>query len=272
MAKTKREKKKEAEEKKVAEEEEERALATASSEENLPAHILEDEEYGAERAGLENMDASDLIIPRLVIMQGLSPAVTAGDRMVGQIVNSVTGEVVLDRDEEAHFIPVYHYKEWIQWGDRDANEGIIDRTMDPDSALAQQGMSGTRDEEGDRIVTEYHNFVVLIPSVSLEFAFIIGCCRTNHSKGRALLALARFRGERPIFAGKYALTAETAENKAGQKYFVYGFENAGWADSNEYATARELYEGVREAYTNRKIQAHHGEGEADGTESTEKAF
>ncbi len=271
MAKTKREKKKAAEAKEKADKEE-RALTEASSEENLPAHIREDEEYGSELAGLENMDASDLIIPRLVIMQGLSPQVIEGDRSVGEIVNSVTGEVVLGRDEEAHFIPVYHYKEWIQWGDRDSNEGIIDRTMDPDSALAQQGMSGAKGDDGKRIVTEYHNFVVLIPSVSMEFAFIIGCCRTNHSKGRALLALARFRGERPIFAGKYTLSAEKAENKAGQKYFVYGFENAGWADADEYGVARDLYEGVKVAYTNRKIQAHHEEAEATGTESNEKDF
>lgn len=227
----------------------------------VPEYILEDEEMGA--AGLENMEARDMVIPRLIIMQGLSPAVVAGEAVIGEIRSSVTKEVILGRDEECAFIPIYHYKEWISWADRSSNEGILDRSMDPDSELAQAALRGDKREDDRgrevRVVTEYHNFAVLVPNISLEFPMILSCARTNHKKGRQLLALARYRGNRPLFAGKYLMSASMETNKAGDDYFVYDFLNAGFADAEEYNAAKALYEGLKEAYAQRRIVADHSD-------------
>lgn len=252
------------------------AMSVYGANVQLPAHILEDEELGA--VGLENMEARDMVIPRLVLMQGLSPQVTEGEATIGQIYNSVTREMLLDRDEECFFIPIYHYKEWIQWADRSSNQGIADRTMDPESEMAQSAMRGDTRENSEgrevRIVTEYHNFVVFLPHVSLEYPMILGCCRTNYKKGRQLLALARYRGNRPLFAGRYTLTTAEEVNRKNQKYQIFNFENAGWAEAEEYEASKAMYDVVKEAYKQRRLSADHSDdGDAsEGGSSREKDF
>lgn len=207
-----------------------------------PKHV----EQGQE--GLENVGQADLIIPRLVIMQALSPQVEEGTRKKGEVINSLTQEVWIPKDEVVPFVPIYHFKEWIQWGPRDTNEGIIDRSTDPDSDLAMSVKRSEKDAEGNFVVTEYHNFIAIFPEHGIEKPVIIPCCRSNHKHGRRLLGLAKYRGNYPLFAGLYHLKAQKEENKQSQKYFAWEFENAGWVDKDEFKIMRKVYDIIKSTH------------------------
>lgn len=77
--------------------------------------------------GLENVTARDLLIPRLTILQGLSPQVTQGkpefdpDAKVGQIYDVGLRE----KWNELLFLPVHYVKSWLEWAPRASGKGLI---------------------------------------------------------------------------------------------------------------------------------------------------
>jgi len=207
-----------------------------NKEELAPKYIKEGEE------GLENVTGKDLVIPRLVIMQALTPSVEEGNNEKGQVLNSLTQEVWLEPDEEAEFIPIYHMKEWIQWASRDSGQGILDRSSDPNSELAMMSARGEKNDEGKFIVTEYHNFICVFRSQGFSKPVILPCCRSNHKHGRKLLGLAKYRGTYPLYAGLYTLSPVKETNKQSQSYYAWSIENAGWVGEDELAEAEKMYQ------------------------------
>jgi len=210
--------------------------------------------------GFENVRSGDIILPRLVLMQALSPDVVEKKCDSGQIINSVTKELILEEEERGVFVPLYHYLEWIKWGDRKKNESVLGMSLDPDGELAQSSMKGEKriNAEGRevRVVTEYHNFIVVFPKMKPMIPLVISCSKTNHRRGKQLLSLARFRGHFPLYAGMYSLRSEIAENKEHQKYYAYAFENAGWVTSKEMLEEMaEMHRTMKDAFLSRRLQA-----------------
>lgn len=78
--------------------------------------------------GLEHVTARNLLIPRLTILQGLSPQVTRGkpeydpDAKVGMIY-----DVGLQQgfDETLEFIPVHFITQWLEWAPRASGKGLV---------------------------------------------------------------------------------------------------------------------------------------------------
>lgn len=210
-----------------------------------------------EGVGLEGVRAQDLIIPRAKLLQALSPEVDEGNNVSGQIIDSVTGEILADEENSIAFIPVFHFLQWIEWGERESNEGIIDQSLDPKGSLAMSVARREKKEtkEGREVfrVTEYHNFLVLLPELSMKFPRIISCSKTNHRRARQLLALMRMREGCPIYAGKYNLLTEKTENQNGQKYYVIDFENNGWTTEDEYDHSKEAHEYYKKAHDEQRI-------------------
>lgn len=60
--------------------------------------------------GSENISASDILIPKLLLMQGLSEYVADGKAKMGDIVNSVSGAVLGGKEKPVEIIPVYHFR------------------------------------------------------------------------------------------------------------------------------------------------------------------
>lgn len=204
-------------------------------ESSAPKYVDEGEE------GLENVSGGDLIIPRLAIMQSMSPKVEEGEQQKGEVINTLSEEVWIALDDEEEFIPIYHFKEWIEWAPRDSGGGMIDRSTDPGSEVAMAAKRGEKDDLGKRRVTEYHNFIVVLRSQGFKYPCILACAKSNHKHGRKLLGLAKYRGKYPLYAGLYTVQANQEQNSAGQKYYAWKFENAGWVTEKELALAKEMY-------------------------------
>jgi hypothetical protein len=201
------------------------------------------------RDGLENIRQQDAVLPRTVLLQPMSPPVLekwSEKHVAGAVMNSLTSEIIIGPDEEVNFIPVFHFIQWIKWGDREENESILDSSIDPrgELAISAQRRQMRRLSGGKEVfdVTEYHNFVVVFPVIGESKMIVIPCCRTNHKKGRMLLGLASFRGTYPLYAGMYSLGTKLETNRRNQSYHVFEFKNAGWCPE-------ELYNGITGLYT-----------------------
>lgn len=81
-----------------------------------------------EGAGLENVGASDLLVPRISILQALSPQLSKKktefikDAKMGDICDVGVGEVFTDG---ILFLPVYYRKDYLEWAPRKSGKGLI---------------------------------------------------------------------------------------------------------------------------------------------------
>jgi len=84
--------------------------------------------------GLEQVTAEDILVPRLAVLQALSPQVNKrkseyiSGAEVGTIADLGTGELYPDG---VWFLPVYYRKDYIEWAPRDSGKGLVNIHTDP---------------------------------------------------------------------------------------------------------------------------------------------
>lgn len=85
--------------------------------------------------GFENVTSSDLIVPRLTILQGLSPQIKPGKSeyikgaKVGDICDVGTNEIF---EAPLLFLPVHYVKQYLEWAPRESGKGLINIHNDKD--------------------------------------------------------------------------------------------------------------------------------------------
>ena len=224
------------------------------------------------RTGLEKMRDQDVVYPRIVLLQALSPIVREKDSPynAGDMINSVTLELICERDTQREFIPILFWPEWIEWGPRSEGGGVIGMSRDPMSELAQRAKANEKRDVGGKTVmavTEYLTFLILLadrPPVTMADAVCLSCAKSNYKHGKRLLNLARLRGNVPLFAGKYTLSAASEHNaRSNSDYWAYGLENAGFASEEQYAFAKEAYELLKD----HEVKAAEMRSETEDSES-----
>lgn len=252
---------------------------------SIPAHLQEYVSDNGQGAGLEDVDTKDIEIPRITLMQALSPQVADGTFKAGDLVQSVTSELLAPAGEPLSIIPVKRFKTWIMWRSRDAGKGIFVLTHDKESLLRKWAEKSVRVQDilPDREAefrslfgtetaadaamedlenclrqkdwkdknpfasTEYFNFVVLAPEIGLHTPLMLACGKTNWKKGRNFLSRIVMKGPGfPIFAGKYTVTTKNEVNDVNQTYKVFSFENAGFPNAEETKAASRAFETFRE--------------------------
>lgn len=108
-------------------------------------------------AGLENVTAKDLLIPRLTILQALSPQLDEAspefipNAKIGDFCDTGTGETWRD---SITLIPVYFVQVYLEWAPRSTGKGLI-ANHGTDSSILQEC---TQDERR-RWVTESGNYI-----------------------------------------------------------------------------------------------------------------
>lgn len=183
---------------------------------------------GMTDTGYENVTARDLIIPRLTILQGLSPQVSRGKpeydeaAKVGDIYDVGLQERFPDG---IVFIPVYYQKQWLEWAPRQSGKGL-QKIHDSEDIMGET----ERDEERGRAVLPNGNYIVetaQLYGLNVTAGFrksFIPMASTQLKKARRLLTLAT--GEKlsrpdgsqftpPLFYRSYALTTVPESNAEG---------------------------------------------------------
>jgi hypothetical protein len=177
--------------------------------------------------GFENVTSQDLLIPRLTVLQGLSPQVTQGkpefdvNAKVGMIYDVGLQEGFID---PVHIVPVHFDKRWLEWAPRATGKGLI-KIHDTSDILAE-----TERDEKNRDVLPNGNYVVetsqlFVLNLSADGRkSFIPFSSTQLKKARRLLTLAL--GEKiekddgssftpPLFYRTYKMTTVPESNNEG---------------------------------------------------------
>lgn len=132
-----------------------RALAprTASTEVGAPVDM-----ESMAGVGFERVTSSDIIIPRLTILQGLSPQLVKSKpeyikgASVGQFCDTGTQQAF----DSVTLIPVYFARIYLEWAPRSEGRGLV-KNHGTDAGILQHT---TRDDENNRDVLDNGNYIV----------------------------------------------------------------------------------------------------------------
>lgn len=200
-----------------------------------PATAGEDDALFAAQGGdgLENVTARDLLIPRLTILQDLSPQIKKGraeyinGAEVGMICDTAAGEVF---GNEILFIPTMYKKEFLEWAPRASGRGLIGFHSNPEilekTTRTDKGLNMLRN--GNHIV-ETAQFFGFNVSAGMRKCFL-PMTSTQLKKARKWLSMVdhiRVQGVKPpLYYCVYKLST-VEENNAEGSWHGWRIEQAG---------------------------------------------
>lgn len=196
--------------------------------------------------GDESDDAEDLLIPRIKIMQALSPEVSDGKATIGTLINSLSMENVTDKV----FVPVCKFNNHILWRDRSEGGGIKCRAADAKHGLQEDGTTklcaACRKCEFDNTkqgrdaiptCTKYINFLGFFTDSYAPI--ILSFSKTNLKEGKQLFSMAKVSRQN-IWNFGYKLTSKKRSNNVNS-WFVIVPEMAGATTDEQREIGISLY-------------------------------
>ena len=144
------------------------AKAVAKKKDNVVALVNEDMLFEDQGAGAEGIGSQDLMVPRITILQSMSPQVNKRDGKyvegaeIGHIFNTVSNEAV-DGEQGITVVPIKYRRAHIEWK---PNRGGFVRDHGADASILEQCTQEEdytqRLDNGNEIVVtaEYFLFVV----------------------------------------------------------------------------------------------------------------
>ncbi len=196
----------------------------------------------AKKSEAANIDRKDLLIPKLLTMQGLSKLVAAEKATMGDIVNSVTGEVLGGKSKPVNVIPLKIFKTWVRYKIQGGSPMYIGtEPFTPENANRpwEESVDGGK-IRNDQALNFY---VMLEEDMKKPFAlpFVLSFRRTSYRNGRKLVN--HFAQAEAIhqeaFGGTVELRTEKQQNDQG---IFYVFDvGATKATNPEYAAKCELW-------------------------------
>lgn len=183
--------------------------------------------------GFENQDSSFVRVPFLKLLQSNTEVVAEGDAKAGQIMNTVTGEIV-DGDVGFKFIPLEVTRSYIEWlpdnggfvGEHAVNSKVVQ-----DARENAAGKYELFTEKGNELVETFTLKVALADGTACIIAFSgtkIKVFQTWNTKIKTLM-IDGGNGRRinpPMFANMCCLKSELQTNAKGQKYYNFVVEPA----------------------------------------------
>jgi hypothetical protein len=227
--------------------------------------------------GTENIDSSDVNIPRLKLGQSMTPEVK--DRVVndGDLFHSITKQVLIPVGKAGLVIPVAYVKEYVLWRDRQDGGGIFARarrtqvrdeiryawdkpnstfehkikgaikvtwrtkTFIEEDGLDKFGSAIPGDRDSSPAATAHFNYIICLPDHDYEMV-AISLNRSSAKKAKDWNAMLKM-GHVPMFARQFNLSAVSDQNDAGDKFYNYSITPAGFVQSQEiFNQLRTLHE------------------------------
>lgn len=215
----------------------------------LPDYIKQGEGRGS-----ENVTTDDLIIPRLELIQGLSPAVKRGDQgyidgaQSGMYNNSVTRQLY---GETCTVIPVHFSVQHIVWRDRklakdlgiSAEGGFFGAFSTPEEAHARAEEEGGEKQAITVVDTPTHLCLILNTETGQWEEIMIPMPKTKAKISRQWNSLVKLAGG-DRFSRAYTLGAVLQKNGRGEDFYNFTVEFLGFPSQAAYAQAEALYESV----------------------------
>lgn len=210
--------------------------------------------------GSEDVGMNDIILPRLDVLQALSPQIKKKDPKYiegaeqGQIFNTVSGEIYGD---SLTFIPVKFAREFIIWQDRDSGGGF--RGAFPTADEAEEALAQLENPDLHEIVETHVHYVLLVTEGKLEEA-VLSLAKSKRKVSRKLNTLVQMAGG-DRFAKAYKLSATEVDGPKGE-YWSFDVSPLGWVMKNQFDHAEGVYKAI--AAGERKVDRSEPDG--DGTD------
>lgn len=203
--------------------------------------------------GSENVGMADLVIPRLEIVQGLSPAVKRGDpgyiqgAAPGMLNNSVTRKLYGD---SALLVPVHYSMQYLVWRDRKLAEqlkigsegGFFGAYSSMEEAQKRVDQEGGASKAIVVIDTPQHLCLLIDPETYEAEEIMMSMARTKAKISRQWNTMIRLAGG-DRFSRVYKISTIFEKNAKGD-YYNFHVEQAGYPAEALFRRAEDLYRTV----------------------------
>ena len=209
-------------------------------------------------SGLENIGAEDVTIPRLKILQALSPEVNKHDGKYvegaasGDIINTVSSTLYND-DNPLVVLPVAYKRLFLEWTPRESGGGLVAQHEDPEilSKTTKNDMYQDVLENGNYIQTSATHFVLVInKDGGYDTAMISMAGKRSRTWNSMMASVKMKQGDKvftpPSFSHKYTLSCVQESNDRGT-WFGWGINASGVITKDEmsyYEAAKTFAEQV----------------------------
>lgn len=213
---------------------------------DVPEYI----EPGANR-GSEDVGQEDLVIPRLEVIQALSPAVKDGDpgyipeARPGMLMNSVSKQLY---GKEVMVVPVVFMKQWLVWRQRKDKDGkpieggFFGSFNHPEEAKRRADEEGGETNYIEVIETPQHFCLLLNFASNKVEEIMVSMPRTKAKISRQWNSMVRMAGG-DRFSRVYRVTS-SLEKKPQGDYYNFAIAQSGFPNKVVYQKAMELYKVV----------------------------
>jgi hypothetical protein len=197
--------------------------------------------------GAENVGTDDMIIPRIELIQALSPVRKKSDPAYidgaeeGMLYNNVTRALY---GTEVTVVPVYYTKQYLVWKDRKAGGG---------GSNGFRGAFATK-ELADRAIAELAEEALEVSDTAQHFVLV----RNGDDWQEAVISMAKSKikvskrwnslmrlTNTDSFSRAYKLSATTETNARNESYFNFNVAALGFVNKELYERAEKLYETIR---------------------------
>jgi hypothetical protein len=197
--------------------------------------------------GAENVGTDDMIIPRIELIQALSPVRKKSDPAYidgaeeGMLYNHVTRTLY---GTEVTVVPVYYTKQFLVWKDRKAGGGGSNgfRGAFATKELADRAIADLAEEALEVSDTAQH-FVLVRNGDDWQEA-VISMAKSKIKVSKRWNSLMRLTNT-DSFSRAYKLSATTETNARNESYFNFNVAALGFVNKDLYERAEKLYETIR---------------------------
>lgn len=212
----------------------------------------------------ESVNVEDIAFPRIQLMQPISESVTDGKYAAGDIIDSVTGEIIGGTAKSVEIIPLRCRKYYKVTKKVDGKSKFVRIEMINSAQDMQKDWNFLENDEQMQRRPVMEVFV-LVPGQDLPYMFrIAGMSYKGISKSFYTSAFALPASQRKApFIRSLLITSKKEKNEKGT-YFVYSFVNGKLSDHDTYAVANQWYEATKNV-------AIKEDNETDEEETTTKA-
>ena len=225
----------------------------ATTEEEMFPTVQPDYMNNESTRGQEGVGVEDLTIPRLDVIQDLSPQHKANKpeyiegAEVGMLFNSVTKNLYGDT---VYFVPVFFRKEYVIWKSRAAGGGFMGAYPSEAAArheLESQGLELSEvDTKGDpmyQITDTAQQFGMIIHDDGTTEDIVMSMSKSKMKTSRQLNTISKIAGG-DRFSRVYKITAVEEQNKQNQDYWNLTVSQLGYTPEDVYKKAEAMYDSI----------------------------
>jgi hypothetical protein len=216
--------------------------AFLQDQDQLPAHLAKDAGMGN-----ENVNTDDLAVPRLDLIQQLSPQIDKSSPKfiegaeTGHIFNSLSGEVY----DFVFLINLQYESKWQVFKKRKFGGGFEGSFGTEAQAAQHLDSQNLPHDQYDVVETAIHKCLMLNENGEPESPVLIYMSGSKQKISKQWNSNIQLKNpEAARFAGVWTLQSTPEKNRQGQPYHNFKVDFAGWAPEALYDEAKRLYEGL----------------------------